>query len=39
MSKMGNYVMELQEQMTEEEAQAQYEEQCEPCFETDEDGM
>ena len=39
MSKMGNYVMELQEQMTEEEAQAQYEDQCEPCFESDEDGM
>ena len=39
MSKMGNYVMELQEQMTEEEAQAQYEEEYEPYFESDEDGM
>lgn len=38
MSKIGNYVVELQEQMTEEEAQAQYEEDCEPYFESDEDG-
>jgi hypothetical protein len=39
MSKMGNYVVELQEQMTEEEAQAQYEEDLEPYFESDEDGL
>ena len=36
MSKIGNYVVELQEQMTAEEAQAQYEEEYEPCFESDE---
>ncbi len=38
MSKIGNYVVELQEQMTEEEAQALYEEDLEPYFESDEDG-
>jgi hypothetical protein len=37
MSKMGNYVVELQEQQTEQEAQDQYEE-YEPYFESDEDG-
>ena len=38
MSKIGNYVVEPQEKMAEEEAQAQYEEEYEPCFESDEDG-
>jgi len=38
MSKIGNYVVELQEQMTEEEAQAQYEDEHEPYWESDEDG-
>lgn len=38
MSKIGNYVVELQEQMTEEEAQAQYEDENEPYWESDEDG-
>jgi len=37
MSKIGNYVVELQEQQTEQEAQDQYEE-YEPYFESDEDG-
>jgi len=38
MSKMGNYVVELQEQMTEAEAEAQYDEEHEPYYESDEDG-